>query len=58
MMQIPDAKAIMVQPMLKGTELFIGAKYEEVRTRGALRFGRYLCGGIERCIFRSGTSFL
>lgn len=26
MMQIPDAKAIMVQPMLKGTELFIGAK--------------------------------
>ena len=29
MMQIPDARAIMVQPMLKGTELFIGAKYEE-----------------------------
>ena len=28
MMQIPDATAIMVQPMLKGTELFIGAKYE------------------------------
>lgn len=29
MMQIADAKAIMVQPMLRGTELFIGAKYEE-----------------------------
>ena len=29
MMQIPEASAIMVQPMLKGTELFIGAKYEE-----------------------------
>ena len=38
MMQIPDAKAIMVQPMLKGTELFIGAKYEE-------KFGHVvLCG--------------
>ena len=29
MMQIPVAKAVMIQPMLKGTELFIGAKYEE-----------------------------
>ncbi len=29
MMQIPGATAVMVQPMLKGTELFIGAKYEE-----------------------------
>ncbi|EJX09187.1 acetyl-coa synthetase (ADP-forming), beta subunit [gut metagenome] len=28
MMQIPGATAIMVQPMLKGIELFIGAKYE------------------------------
>ena len=38
MMQIADAKAIMVQPMLKGTELFIGAKYEE-------KFGHVvLCG--------------
>ncbi len=38
MMQIPDATAIMVQPMLKGTELFIGAKYEE-------KFGHVvLCG--------------
>lgn len=38
MMQIPQARAIMVQPMLKGTELFIGAKYEE-------RFGHVvLCG--------------
>ena len=38
MMQIPGATAVMVQPMLKGTELFIGAKYEE-------RFGPVvLCG--------------
>ncbi len=38
MMQISQATAIMVQPMLKGTELFIGAKYEE-------RFGHVvLCG--------------
>ena len=29
MMKIEDAKGIMVQKMLKGTELFIGAKYEE-----------------------------
>ncbi len=38
MMQIPAAHSIMVQPMLKGTELFIGAKYEE-------KFGHVvLCG--------------
>lgn len=38
MMQIPEATAIMVQPMLKGTELFIGAKYEP-------KFGHVvLCG--------------
>ena len=38
MMQIPDATAVMVQKMLKGTELFIGAKYEQ-------RFGHVvLCG--------------
>ena len=38
MMQIPDANSVMVQKMLKGTELFIGAKYEE-------RFGHVvLCG--------------
>ena len=38
MMQIPDATGAMVQKMLKGTELFIGAKYEE-------RFGHVvLCG--------------
>ena len=29
MMQLPEVTAVMVQPMLKGTELFIGAKYEE-----------------------------
>ncbi len=38
MMQIPDATAVMVQKMIKGTELFIGAKYEP-------RFGHIvLCG--------------
>ena len=38
MMQIQDANGVMVQKMLKGTELFIGAKYEE-------RFGHVvLCG--------------
>ncbi len=29
MMHIPGATAVMVQPMLSGTELFIGAKYEK-----------------------------
>ncbi len=38
MMKIEDAKGVMVQKMLRGTELFIGAKYEE-------RFGHVvLCG--------------
>ena len=38
MMQIKGATAVMVQKMLSGTELFIGAKYEE-------RFGHVvLCG--------------
>jgi len=38
MMKIKDAKGVMVQKMLKGTELFIGAKYEQ-------RFGHVvLCG--------------
>lgn len=38
MMKIPDVTSVMVQPMLKGTELFIGAKYEE-------KFGHVvLCG--------------
>jgi acetyltransferase len=38
MMRIPGATAVMVQPMLAGTELFIGAKYEP-------RFGHVvLCG--------------
>lgn len=38
MMQIPEVTGILIQPMLKGTELFIGAKYEE-------KFGHVvLCG--------------
>ena len=38
MMRLPDVTSILIQPMLKGTELFIGAKYEN-------RFGHVvLCG--------------
>jgi acetyltransferase len=38
MMQLPDVTAVMIQPMLKGPELFLGAKYED-------RFGHIvLCG--------------
>lgn len=38
MMRMPDVKAVMVQPMLKGQELFLGAKYED-------RFGHVVfCG--------------
>ena len=29
MMKIPDTTAILMQPMLSGTELFVGAKYED-----------------------------
>ena len=38
MMQIPEVTGILVQPMLAGTELFVGAKYEA-------KFGHVvLCG--------------
>jgi Acyl-CoA synthetase (NDP forming) len=38
LMKLPDAQAVMIQPMLKGQELFVGGKYEE-------RFGHVvLCG--------------
>jgi acetyltransferase len=38
MIQIPDTTAILLQPMLSGTELFVGAKKEE-------KFGHMvLCG--------------
>jgi acetyltransferase len=38
LMEIPEAKAVMIQPMLTGLELFAGAKYEE-------KFGHMvLCG--------------
>jgi acetyltransferase len=38
MMQIPDTTGILLQPMLNGTELFVGAKYED-------KFGHMiLCG--------------
>lgn len=38
MMKLPEVTAILIQPMLKGTELFVGAKYEE-------KFGHVvLCG--------------
>jgi acetyltransferase len=38
LMELPEVTAVMIQPMLSGTELFIGAKYEK-------RFGHVvLCG--------------
>ena len=38
LMEVPEATAVMIQPMLSGTELFVGAKYEE-------KFGHLvLCG--------------
>jgi acetyltransferase len=54
LMDIPEAKAVMVQPMLKGVELFAGAKYEE-------KFGHIvLCGlgGIFVEIFKDVASGL
>lgn len=54
LMNIPDAKAVMIQPMLKGMELFIGSKYEE-------KFGHIvLCGlgGIFVEIFKDVASGL
>lgn len=54
LMQIPDASAVMIQPMLKGMELFAGAKYED-------RFGHLvLCGlgGIFVEIFKDVASGL
>ncbi len=38
LIKLPDAQSVMIQPMLKGQELFVGGKYEE-------RFGHVvLCG--------------
>ncbi|MDR0795416.1 MAG: acetate--CoA ligase family protein [Tannerella sp.] len=54
LMALPDAQAVMIQPMLKGKELFIGAKYEE-------RFGHIvLCGlgGVFVEIFKDVASGL
>jgi acetyltransferase len=54
LIQIPDATAVMIQPMLNGVELFAGAKYEE-------RFGHIvLCGlgGIFVEIFKDVASGL
>ena len=54
LMEIPGATAVMVQPMLKGAELFAGAKYEE-------KFGHIvLCGlgGIFVEIFKDVASGL
>ncbi len=59
MMQIPDARAIMVQPMLKRYGIVYRCEIRrEVRSCSALRFGRYFCGGAERCVFRFGSTFL
>jgi acetyltransferase len=54
LMDIPEANAVLVQPMLKGIELFAGAKYEE-------KFGHLvLCGlgGIFVEIFKDVASGL
>jgi acetyltransferase len=54
LMKIPDAHAVMIQPMLKGLELFAGAKYED-------KFGHIvLCGlgGIFVEIFKDVASGL
>ncbi|MDR2679855.1 MAG: acetate--CoA ligase family protein [Tannerella sp.] len=54
LMSVADARAVMIQPMLKGMELFAGAKYEE-------KFGHIvLCGlgGIFVEIFRDIASGL
>lgn len=54
LMKIPEAHAVMIQPMLKGMELFAGAKYEE-------KFGHLvLCGlgGIFVEIFKDIASGL
>ncbi|MDR2804422.1 MAG: acetate--CoA ligase family protein, partial [Dysgonamonadaceae bacterium] len=54
LIKIPEATAVMVQPMLKGMELFAGAKYEE-------KFGHIvLCGlgGIFVEIFQDVASGL
>lgn len=54
LMEIPNATAVMIQPMLKGIELFAGAKYEE-------KFGHIvLCGlgGIFVEIFKDVASGL
>ena len=54
LIHLPDATAVMIQPMLKGVELFAGAKYEE-------RFGHIvLCGlgGIFVEIFKDVASGL
>ena len=51
---LPEARAVMIQPMLKGMELFAGAKYEE-------KFGHIvLCGlgGVFVEIFRDVASGL
>ena len=54
LMNIPDAVSVMIQPMLKGMELFAGAKYED-------KFGHVvLCGlgGIFVEIFKDVASGL
>ncbi|MDR0743731.1 MAG: acetate--CoA ligase family protein [Tannerella sp.] len=54
LMKIPEAHSVMIQPMLKGMELFAGAKYEE-------KFGHLvLCGlgGIFVEIFKDVASGL
>lgn len=54
MMQIPDTHAVLIQPMLSGTELFAGAKFED-------KFGHMiLCGmgGIFIEVLKDVSAFL
>jgi acetyltransferase len=48
LMKIPDARGVLLQPMVRGTELFMGAKYED-------KFGHLILfglGGILVEVFR------
>lgn len=58
MMQIPDAKAIMVQPMLKGTELLLVQNMKKSSGTWYFAVWGHFCGSFERCIFRFGAPFL
>lgn len=51
MMQIPEVTGILIQPMLTGTELFVGAKYEE-------KFGHVVLCGLGGILWKCLRTFL